>query len=377
MKDRVAGAPGQYKATVTGAELNKLQNGEPFAITLQRDDKPEVEGTPYSKAAVLPDHVARKVCPIKGDPTPADAFDALASEVGNKAEVFGFKLPVPTYNAKTGRYDYQFTLGDYPQMQGRTVTVRTYMYGDMAISGDAFMFAGCTNENANIEQNPESGICEFTDTLPSAEDDEFVDELSFTVPFCENPYLEKPMIFEARGSVWNELKHLEGTTGSGGNYFAPANAVVDQSLEEEWGGGCIYNNNLPCQFYAWKWKKFIDGTFTLLGLLSCVGIFASEEPQVELYWDTASEEYPEETDLPFDVYEMEVSHYWEGLSGTDIPVEIDLVVENLGEYGGAPAWLTIDAYATPETYERLRAEGMDDIYGNIYVSITGKWRVDE
>ena len=208
MKDRVAGAPGQYKATVTGAELNKLQNGEPFAITLQRDDKPEVEGTPYSKAAVLPDHVARKVCPIKGDPTPADAFDSLASEVGNKAEVFGFELPVPAYDAKTGRYDYQFTLGDYPRMQGRTVTVRTYMYGDMAISGDGGVFDGCTNENANIEQNPESGICEFTDIIPSFEDDEFVDELGFSVPFCENPFLEKPVIFETRGSIWQEIKRL-------------------------------------------------------------------------------------------------------------------------------------------------------------------------
>lgn len=80
MKDRVAGAPGQYSATVTGAELNKMQNGEPFAITLKRDDKPEVEGTPYSKAAVLPDDVAQEICPDIEDPTPADAFRGLAKK---------------------------------------------------------------------------------------------------------------------------------------------------------------------------------------------------------------------------------------------------------------------------------------------------------
>ena len=79
MKDRVAGAPGQYKATVAGAEFNKLQNGEPFAITLQRDDKPEVEGTPYSKAAVLPDDLAHRLCPNLADPSPADALKALSN----------------------------------------------------------------------------------------------------------------------------------------------------------------------------------------------------------------------------------------------------------------------------------------------------------
>ena len=87
MKDRVAGAPGQYSATVTGAELNKMQNGEPFAITLKRDDKPEVEGTPYSKAAVLPDEVAKRLCPDLEDPSPADAFRALAEQTGSKVQV--------------------------------------------------------------------------------------------------------------------------------------------------------------------------------------------------------------------------------------------------------------------------------------------------
>lgn len=77
MKDRVAGAPGQYSAVVSSIEYEKLQSGQPFNITLMRDDKPEVEGTPYSKAAVLPDDLAESLCPDIEDPTPADALKAL------------------------------------------------------------------------------------------------------------------------------------------------------------------------------------------------------------------------------------------------------------------------------------------------------------
>jgi len=55
MTDRVPGAPGQYSAVVTAEELLKMQNGENFTITLTRDDHPITEGTPYSKAAVLPE----------------------------------------------------------------------------------------------------------------------------------------------------------------------------------------------------------------------------------------------------------------------------------------------------------------------------------
>lgn len=80
MKDRIAGAPGQYSAVVTAGEYQKLQSGHPFTITLTRDDKPEVEGTPYNKAAVLPDSLAKKICPNISDPTPADALAALAQK---------------------------------------------------------------------------------------------------------------------------------------------------------------------------------------------------------------------------------------------------------------------------------------------------------
>ena len=79
MKDRIPGAPGKYSAVVAGGEYEKLQTGQPFSITLKRDDEPVEVGTPYSKAAVLPDSLAKKLCPDKEDPTPADAFSALAN----------------------------------------------------------------------------------------------------------------------------------------------------------------------------------------------------------------------------------------------------------------------------------------------------------
>lgn len=79
MKDRQPGAPGQYKAVVTAAELQKMQAGEAFVITMTRDDQPLVEGTPYNKASVLPDDLAAIICPGVLDPTPADAFRGVAA----------------------------------------------------------------------------------------------------------------------------------------------------------------------------------------------------------------------------------------------------------------------------------------------------------
>lgn len=81
MTDRVPGAPGQYKATVTEEELQKMQSGVEFTITMTRDDQPIVEGTPYSKAAVLPDALAAQLCPEVDDPTPADALQAIHSRI--------------------------------------------------------------------------------------------------------------------------------------------------------------------------------------------------------------------------------------------------------------------------------------------------------
>lgn len=80
MHDRQPGAPGQYKAVIAAEELLKMQAGDQFVITMTRDDQPIKEGTPYSKASVLPDDLAEQICPGVTDPTPADAFRGVAAQ---------------------------------------------------------------------------------------------------------------------------------------------------------------------------------------------------------------------------------------------------------------------------------------------------------
>lgn len=92
MKDRVSGKPGQYKAVITAADLEKLQNGEQFVITLTRDDQPSVTGTPYNKASVLPDELAAVICPDSSDPTLADALAGLLPTNGGKAMTANLKM---------------------------------------------------------------------------------------------------------------------------------------------------------------------------------------------------------------------------------------------------------------------------------------------
>lgn len=82
MTDRVPGAPGQYQAVISQEDLIKMQNNEPFVITMTRDDKPITDGTPYNKASVLPDELAALLCPEIEDPTPADALRAIQEGFG-------------------------------------------------------------------------------------------------------------------------------------------------------------------------------------------------------------------------------------------------------------------------------------------------------
>lgn len=136
MQDRQPGAPGQYKATVTAAELQKLQAGEQFTITMVRDDQPVVEGTPYSKAAVLPDALAAIICPDVLNPTPADALSALLPRNGKAAmtnhlpmgghKVTGLGMPAAEGDAVPLGYANQnfapaVESADYPGCYYRTV----------------------------------------------------------------------------------------------------------------------------------------------------------------------------------------------------------------------------------------------------------------
>ena len=95
MTDRVPGAPGQYSAVIRTEELEKLQNGENFIITLTRDDQPITPGTPYSKAAVLPDELAALICPGVEDPAPKDALEGLYT--GKAPAGFGYGDPLTFY----------------------------------------------------------------------------------------------------------------------------------------------------------------------------------------------------------------------------------------------------------------------------------------
>lgn len=231
MKDRVAGAPGQYSATVTGAAFKKMQNGEPFTITLKRDDKPEVEGTPYSKAAVLPDALAEKLCPGVADPTPADALSSLArrtdatkAELGDKEEIFtvAAALLFDGVYAKLSGDGWEETKQDDCKiynlceadekinLAGKTVTIRTYMYGDMAIvdESEPNRFASVTNAEANINQNSESGIFEYEYTFPDA-----TSRVQVIISFCENSYMDRPKITIHNGTVWEEIKNLQSVEG--------------------------------------------------------------------------------------------------------------------------------------------------------------------
>ena len=80
MTDRQPGAPGQYILTIDASVAQNILIGQPVAVTLERDDQPLVEGTPYNKASVLPDDLALRICPNVTDPTPADALNGLSKK---------------------------------------------------------------------------------------------------------------------------------------------------------------------------------------------------------------------------------------------------------------------------------------------------------
>lgn len=128
MQDRQPGKPGQYKATLTPAEFQKMQAGQQFTITMIRDDQPIVEGTPYSKAAVLPDDLAKIVCPKISNPTPAHAFRGLLQKTSphNLLDNSDFRNPVNQRGMKVYSYidQYIYTIDRWAiYSEGAVVTV--------------------------------------------------------------------------------------------------------------------------------------------------------------------------------------------------------------------------------------------------------------
>ena len=167
------------------------------------------------------------------DPTPADALSSLArgteevkAELGDKKELFALNhFPLENYYVNsTGEWieqegcvvhRFDVTIAN-AALAGKTLKIKTYAYGDMAYgycmggeNGEGYV---AINPDANITENPESGVCEFEVTLPSAD---WMANQSFNfleVSFCENPYTEFG-IYEKKGSVWEEIKVLESRSG--------------------------------------------------------------------------------------------------------------------------------------------------------------------
>ena len=221
MKDRIPGAPGQYSAVIPGGEYPKMQRGEPFGITLIRDDKPVVEGTPYSKAAVLPDVVAERLCPGVEDPTPGDAFQAIANNIGEADEIYSMNDWLDV-DFEDGYYDGNREITEYAgcttygltvrkedgkvldTLAGKKIRIKTYAPEFMPYILIVDSETSLTyNTNANISENPASGIWEIELDLSHA------NEVLLNFPFVANNYFATPEVIEINGTVWEEIKYCE------------------------------------------------------------------------------------------------------------------------------------------------------------------------
>lgn len=167
MTDRVPGAPGQYKAVVAEAELQKMQAGESFIITMTRDDQPITEGTPYSKATVLPDALAQLLCPDIEDPTPADAFAALLPLSGGTMtgninmdghKFTGLASPTDPTDAVTMEFVQNRFLREY---FGATNDEATYISFALPYSKQAFRYLGIFTSMGSNGANANMDPCVF------------------------------------------------------------------------------------------------------------------------------------------------------------------------------------------------------------------------
>ena len=92
-------------------------------------------------------------------------------------------------------------LEEHRKLRGKTLKIKTYAYGDMSYG--LWAASGATNANANIEEDPLSGIWEFEVDIP--EDFRGL----FRISFCANDYLDAPEIAISQGTVWEEIKALQ------------------------------------------------------------------------------------------------------------------------------------------------------------------------
>lgn len=146
---------------------------------------------------------------------------ALQENVGTKEEAFNISLSDDVihgyyYSVKgslveqdgCSRYYFCGDSDDYAAL-GKTLRIRTYMYGDMGVEHYSYYIEEpvmYNNSSANIESNPESGICEFEIIVPENDYPELL------ISFCENPYMDAPIVYVQKDSVWDEIKKVQDDT---------------------------------------------------------------------------------------------------------------------------------------------------------------------
>lgn len=212
VKNGFEGTEEEWLASLKGEKGEKGEQGE-------KGDSLTIEEIANELDVVTHDELEEALANVGGgDTTELEAQIAdIESEVGDITEAT-YLFPKGTItngkyinadcdyisqeNCKT--YGYFFLGFDTPKLISRKLYIKTYMYGDMAICYDdgGGTMLETINENADIATNPESSIFEYEITLPS----DFYEELSLYVPFCENPYMEKPEVC-VKTSLWEEMNY--------------------------------------------------------------------------------------------------------------------------------------------------------------------------
>ena len=203
MTDRVPGAPGRCKAVVTGEELEKLQTGKEFAITLRRDDQPIKPGTPYSKAAVLPDNVAKELCPEINDPTPGQAFEELNKRTKENASRIDTFVALPegstTGDAELADIRVGYTGETYPSA-GEAVRQQI---GKLE-TATSTRFEAVEEKIDKLTSSSDSIICEATGN-PIVLKDSSNRELQGLTLFNKNLFDESTLLNATKWTVENDI----------------------------------------------------------------------------------------------------------------------------------------------------------------------------
>lgn len=186
---------------------------------------------------VVEDITQQSLTPIETE------IEEIKTELGSLSETFALSVyshETPAYydsygyptEGEEGQHAYSFVIP--VSLWGKTIRVKTYMYGDMSCSFYEPNISGTlydtitTNSSANIVENPESGIVEFEVVVPKYNDEEY------RVSFYENPYIAAPEVYESIGeTIYDTIKTLidvsimaEGTSGDW-YYSKRRNGIVE------------------------------------------------------------------------------------------------------------------------------------------------------